>query len=265
MSGVYPDPSTENAGPLDITLKTSAGTELLGQQTLAASIPVAISSNQSVIPINDNSGSLTVDGTVAVTQSTSPWVSNITQISGSAITLGTKIASTSLPVTTSADVTYACSTSATMAANPTDVVTIYGSATKTIRVRAVTVSGTNTGNTNAVVRLVKRSAINTGGTSAAGTNVPMDSTSAAATAAVLSYTANPAALGATVGVVRQRFIFLPALASTNVGQDQKFTFSDLSTEALTLRSTTEGLAVNFNGVAIGGTSVAVVTIEWTES
>jgi hypothetical protein len=38
-----------------------------GQQLMAASVPVVIASNQSAIPINDNSGSLTVDGTVAVT------------------------------------------------------------------------------------------------------------------------------------------------------------------------------------------------------
>lgn len=35
---------------------------------------VVIATDQTVIPINDNGGSITVDGTVAVTQSTSPWV-----------------------------------------------------------------------------------------------------------------------------------------------------------------------------------------------
>lgn len=37
-----------------------------GQATMANSAPVAIASNQSAIPITDNSGSITVDGTVAV-------------------------------------------------------------------------------------------------------------------------------------------------------------------------------------------------------
>jgi hypothetical protein len=39
----------------------------LGQGTMAASLPVTIASNQSGVPITDNGGSLTVDGTVAVT------------------------------------------------------------------------------------------------------------------------------------------------------------------------------------------------------
>lgn len=51
----------------------------LGQTTMANSMPVAIASDQTVIPINDNGGSLTVDGTVAATQS-GTW--NINNVSG---------------------------------------------------------------------------------------------------------------------------------------------------------------------------------------
>lgn len=40
-----------------------------GQATMANSEPVVIASNQSAIPITDNAGSITVDGTIAVTQS----------------------------------------------------------------------------------------------------------------------------------------------------------------------------------------------------
>jgi hypothetical protein len=38
-----------------------------GQQAMADSLPVVVASNQSVIPVSDNSSSLTVDGTVSVT------------------------------------------------------------------------------------------------------------------------------------------------------------------------------------------------------
>jgi hypothetical protein len=38
----------------------------LGQKTMAGSVPVAIASNQSAIPVTDNGGSLTVDGTVNI-------------------------------------------------------------------------------------------------------------------------------------------------------------------------------------------------------
>lgn len=38
-----------------------------GQGLMAASVPVAIASNQSAVPVSDNSGSLTIDGDVTVT------------------------------------------------------------------------------------------------------------------------------------------------------------------------------------------------------
>lgn len=38
----------------------------VGQQAMTASVPVVLASDQTVIPVSDNSGSLTVDGTVAV-------------------------------------------------------------------------------------------------------------------------------------------------------------------------------------------------------
>jgi len=51
----------------------------LGQKTSANSAPVVLSSDQSAVPITDNGGSITVDGTVAATQS-GTW--NINNVSG---------------------------------------------------------------------------------------------------------------------------------------------------------------------------------------
>jgi len=51
-----------------------------GQQTMANSLPVAIASNQTVIPVSDNSSSLTVDGTVAATQSGTWNVGTVTGV-----------------------------------------------------------------------------------------------------------------------------------------------------------------------------------------
>lgn len=73
-----------------VSLPTGAATETtlasidgklnsLGQKAMAASAPVVLASDQSAIPVTDNGGSLTVDGTVAATQS-GTW--NITNISG---------------------------------------------------------------------------------------------------------------------------------------------------------------------------------------
>jgi len=64
MSGVYHDPDVDSNGAEEVNLRTSTGTELLGQTTMTGSVPVVLASNQTVIPVNDNNGSLTVDGTV---------------------------------------------------------------------------------------------------------------------------------------------------------------------------------------------------------
>ena len=53
--------------------------DVAGQETMANSLPVVIASDQSAVPITDNGGSITVDGTVAATQS-GTW--NINNISG---------------------------------------------------------------------------------------------------------------------------------------------------------------------------------------
>lgn len=68
----------------DDTARTSLSsidgkTPSLGQALMAASVPVAIASDQSAISVADGGGSLTVDGTVAATQS-GTW--NINNVSG---------------------------------------------------------------------------------------------------------------------------------------------------------------------------------------
>lgn len=78
--------NTELQQIVKISLGAEGACDLLldsGQQTMANSMPVAIASNQSAIPITDNSGSLTVDneGTFAV-QAAQSGTWSITDISG---------------------------------------------------------------------------------------------------------------------------------------------------------------------------------------
>lgn len=82
-------------------------TDIVGQETMANSIPVAIASNQSAIPITDNSGSITVDGTVAATQS-GTW--DIRNVSGT-VSLPTGAATETTLAALNAKVT-ACNTGA---------------------------------------------------------------------------------------------------------------------------------------------------------
>ena len=90
---------TQSGGPWTSNITQIGSSALaLGQTTMSASIPVAIASNQSAIPVS---------GTVAVTQSTSPWVtSDLADGSVTGGTAGTKsllaggIYNTTLPTLT---------------------------------------------------------------------------------------------------------------------------------------------------------------------
>jgi hypothetical protein len=162
--------------------------------------------------------------------------------------------------TESTDTSYRAAISFTPAANPTDIFTIAGSATRVIRVTRVGLSCTATAAAATDVLFIKRSAADTAGTSSAATAVPLDANDAAATATVLAYTANPT-LGAAVGNVSADKISI----STVTGAPQ-FYFEDFgirNTKILILRGTAQQLAVNFGGAALAGLACGA-EVEWTE-
>lgn len=147
------------------------------------------------------------------------------------------------------------------AVSATDVFTLTGSATKTIRVTKVEVSGIATAAGAFTIQLLKRSTADTAGTSSTPTRVPHDSTSGAATATVLAYTANPTT-GNLIGLVGLRKITLTTAAGglVNVPQYLDYTRNE---KAVILRGTSEVLAVNLNGVTVTGGAFDVA-VTWTE-
>lgn len=157
----------------------------------------------------------------------------------------------------------ATATALVTVASATDVFILNGSASKTIRVTRVLVSGTiGTAAAYVDVTLVKRSTANTGGTSSATTIVPLDSAFAAGTAVALQYTANPTT-GTAVGTIAAAKYFA-ALSGTAAPTTQlEFKFGDNNASTCVLRGTAQGLAVNFNtGPANAGSFD--ITIEYTE-
>jgi len=73
-SGVGTSVATDDVGGVHYQkIKLDAGGDgasvpvVAGQQTMAASVPVVVASNQTAVPVSDGGGALTVDGTVAVT------------------------------------------------------------------------------------------------------------------------------------------------------------------------------------------------------
>lgn len=163
--------------------------------------------------------------------------------------------------------TYSFSGTVTAVAGVTDLITITGSATKTVRVTRISLFATQTTGTVGTVSLIKRSAANTGGTFSAKTAVPHDSNNAAATVVVNAYTANPTALGAAVGTLRTKFIAIGSPTSTNanpiIPDDFISEFGNRAAQGLILRGTSQILAINLNGGTFTG-NVFAYSIEVTE-
>lgn len=144
----------------------------------------------------------------------------------------------------------------------TDVFTITGSATKTIRVTRVVVSGSKTTASPVLFVLLKRTA-NTGGTSTTRTAVPHDSSDVAASAVVRAYTANPTT-GTLVGNIETVAVFIPTATLATYFRSYEWTFGGRpGAQAIVLRGINEVFSVNLNGVTVTGGSLNI-QIEWTE-
>lgn len=74
--GTYYNVKVNPSGSLITAIGDITG--IVGQNTMANSLPVVIASDQTAVPISDNGGSITVDGTVAATQSGTWNINNIT-------------------------------------------------------------------------------------------------------------------------------------------------------------------------------------------
>jgi hypothetical protein len=151
----------------------------------------------------------------------------------------------------------------TPAATTTDFLTITGSATKTVRIKRIALSGAATTAGSLLISLVRRSTANSGGTSTAPTRVQHDTADAAPTATVALYSANPTAVGTAVGNIHGGRLFLN-VATTATPDRLVFEFSTRNDEAIVLRGTGQILAVNFNAFAVPAGGAVDFDIEWTE-
>ncbi len=151
------------------------------------------------------------------------------------------------------------------AATATDLATITGSATKTIRVLRIRLTGVQTTASEVNMFVLKRSTANTGGTSTTLTNTPLDSANSAATATCRQYTANPTT-GTLVGNIDSFKMDVPPTAvgaNATTVSPLELNFGDLPGQALILRGTGEVVSLNLNGVTVSGGSFLIM-FEWTE-
>ncbi len=166
--------------------------------------------------------------------------------------------------------TYAASGAFTPGATPTDLVTIFGSATKTVKVHSFKIGTANTAAGSQIFVLSKRSAITTGGTAGAAPAVPLDSSDAAATATVNSYTSTAPTAGTALGTLVTKKVASPVVTPATFAGIVEDTDKEMlpmagpQVKAVTLRGVAEGLAINFAGAALVSGQIHTFNVIWTE-
>lgn len=151
----------------------------------------------------------------------------------------------------------------TYAANGTDIFTIQGSNNRVIRIKHLSIDGTQTTSNTRTVSLIKRSSPNIGGTSTLLSPVSFDSFNPAVTAQIRYYTANPTTLGTLVGSIHTEKLLIPS-PGANIEDALIFSTIEASTmQDITLRSSNELLAVNMGGVTSNGNTMNIDVL-WTE-
>lgn len=194
---------------------------------------------------------------------------------GSAQTLGTNVdlagAQRYQVTLDNAAQTYRASGSFTpQATGAVTVITMTGSATKTVRVKRIMVGGAATALSATLFKLVKTTALGAGGTEVAATVAKLDSASAAATATVSHWTTTLKAAGTTAeGPLTTLRLFQTTVTTPTVA------FAEAQTlypekgaaigQAIVLRGTSQFLEVqNANAGNLAAGSVLDYMIEWEE-
>lgn len=142
-----------------------------------------------------------------------------------------------------------------------DTLVLTGSASKTIRVTRIEISGTATATTEIMCQAVKRTTADTGGTTGtAPTVVLLDSSDPAPSATIALYTVAPTP--GTGAAVRSRALFVDVSAATTVGDAISWEFGNGPKRAIVLRGTSQQCSIFFGSSPAGG--VFQLSIEWTE-
>lgn len=154
-----------------------------------------------------------------------------------------------------------------LVATPTDAIIIQGSATKSVHVKRIRISGAATAAGNIPFSIIRRSTAGTIGSAVLTAIVAAKrATANAAATAVVSIvgTANVTTPGTSAGVVFSSRLEMTALATGVAAVFTDVPFASNNEGALLLAGTGEYLVVNFNGAAIPAGGVFDFTIETEE-
>lgn len=151
------------------------------------------------------------------------------------------------------------------------MVTITGSATKTVRIKRIMVGGVSTLVSSSVFALQRTSSLGAGGTLVAPTVGKLDTTSAAATAVVNHWTSTLKAAGVAVGgplttqLIHTGVTVTPATVLSGGPQALFPEFGAPIGQSIVLRGVAEILEVqNITPANLGAGTVLTYAVEWEE-
>lgn len=160
--------------------------------------------------------------------------------------------------------TYSATGTGPIATNSTDICSLAGSATKTIKVRRILLSGSATAVVTDPVAILKRSTANAASSGASIMNqVPYDSANSAGTSALAEFhSVAPQTLGTLVGMIADPLITFSNYTTGISNGQQRLYYGEFGSP-IVLRGVAQMVAVNHNASAPTGAFITC-TFEWTE-
>jgi hypothetical protein len=152
----------------------------------------------------------------------------------------------------------------TIAAAATDIACFEGTA-KPIAIYRLEVHGhAPVTSSFGSIQLTKRSTLNTGGTSTVTAAVPHSSANAAATLVTRTYTANPAALGTSLGIVDEIDVMFPTLAVGITMPPNMAVYDYRFSQPIILNAATDALCISLPAGSAHIGNAAEIRAVWTE-
>lgn len=160
--------------------------------------------------------------------------------------------------------TYSATGAGPISTTATDVCSLAGSATKTIKVRRIILSASATAVVTDPIAILKRSTANAASSgTAAMVQVPYDSSSSAGTSALAEfYSVAPQTLGTLVGLIADPYVTFSNYTTGISNGPAQLYYGEFGSP-IVLRGVAQMVAVNHNASAPAG-AYLTCTFEWTE-
>lgn len=211
------------------------------------------------VTANAGSGTFNIQSNASVNQ---------TQVNGVAVSVGMGSSDTGTQrLVLAQEATYSAGTTAktATAAGTGPFFSICGSATKTVRIQRISISGTvATAAVYGDIVIKKTSTATSAGTATTLTQAPFDSSSAAGTATNVKYYTALGTAGTSVGVILTATQFFPLTGTVALTPPPFiYTWRDVDAESPTLRGTAQCMEANFGTTTTNAPTLSV-SVAWTE-